>query len=123
MVMDASRPEQVAVHAYVNALPNPFPIQPAEEQAHILNGKPMIYCHVDSTNADAGRVWISWAAAGTGDADLELPLIRRQVKTVQVDGGETMMTVTSRSVRIHLRGEAKMAPPVLIIDRRGSTSQ
>lgn len=123
MVMDASRPEQIAVRAYVHALPNPFPMLPAAEHAHILSGKPVVYCHVDSTNTDAGRVWISWAAAGTGDADLELPVSRQQVETVQVDGSETKMTGTNGYVRIHLRGEPKMAPPLLLIDRGGSIRQ
>jgi len=117
IVMDASRPEQAAVRAYIRALPHPFPMQRADARITALGGRPVAFCHQDRTNADAGRVWILWAAAGTGSAEVELPCIREQIKRVLVDGTETLMTRTNGSVRIHLRGDSKMAPPVLVLDR------
>jgi hypothetical protein len=123
MVMDPSRPEQTAVKAYVQALPVPFPMQRADEQVTALSGVPVAFCHLDGTNTDAGRVWVLWATAGSGDAEVEVPSIREQAKTVQVDGTETMMTRTNGRLRFHLRGDTKMAPPVLVVDRATVSGQ
>jgi hypothetical protein len=117
IVMDASPPEQAAVRAYLQALPQPFPIQRADAQITALGGRPLAFCHQDHTNSDAGRVWILWAAAGTGDAEVEVPCIQEQITTVLVDGTETVMTRANGRLRIHLRGDSKMAAPVLLIDR------
>jgi hypothetical protein len=117
MVMDASRPEQTAVRAYVRALPDPFPMQRADDRVRILSGTPVVFRHRDSTNADAGCVWIVWAAAGTGDAEVELPVVRQKLKAVQLDGTESRIASANGRVRIQLRGETKMAPPILLIDR------
>jgi hypothetical protein len=117
VVMDASRPEQAAVRAYIRGLPQPFPMERADAQITGLAGRPVAFCHEDDTNSEAGRVWVLWAAAGTGDADLEVPCIREQIKTVRVDGSEDVTTSSKGRLRIHLRGDSKMAPPVLLIDR------
>lgn len=117
MVMDASLPEQTAVRAYVRALPNPFPMQRAEDQARVVSGTAAVFCHPEGTNSEAGRVWVLWATAGTGDAQVELPILRTEARAVQVDGVEAILPSASRRVQVHLRGETKMAPPVLVIDR------
>ena len=117
MVMDGSRPERTAVRAYIRVLPNPFPMQRANDRVRALSGAPVVFCHPDDTNAEAGRVWVLWATAGTGDAEVELPATRKQVKAVLIDGTESSMAVTNGRLRVHLRGESKMAPPVLLIDR------
>jgi hypothetical protein len=117
MVMDASPPERVAVRAYIRALPNPFPLQRAADRVNVRSGTPVVFCHEDSTNADAGCVWVLWATAGTGDAVVEIPVIRERVQVVQVDGTETTPPAANRLLRLQLRGESKMAPPVLVIDR------
>jgi Glycoside hydrolase family 44 len=117
IVMDASRPEQTAVRAYIRALPDPFPMERADARIMALAGRPVVFCHQDHTNADAGRVWILWAGAGTGDAEVELPCVREQIRAVRVDGTESVLTVTNRQLRIHLSGDSKMAPPVLVIDQ------
>jgi hypothetical protein len=117
MVMDASRVEQTAVRAYIRVLPNPFPMQRANDRVRALSGTPVVFCHPDNTNADAGRVWVLWATAGTGDAEVELPTLRKQVRAVLIDGTENVMAVTNEHLRIHLLGESKMAPPVLLVDR------
>lgn len=123
MVMDASGPEQSAVRAYIGALPNPFPMERANERVTVLGGTPVVFCHQDSAEMDAGRVWVLWAAAGTDDAEVELPVVRQQVQAVQVDGTEHTLSGAGGRLRIRLRGEAKMAPPVLLIDRPvGTTS-
>jgi hypothetical protein len=116
-VMDASPPEQTSVRAYIRALPRPFPMERADARITALAGQPLAFYHQDHTNTDAGRVWIVWAAAGTGSAEVELPCIREQTKTVLVDGTEAVMKVTNGRLRIHLRGDSKMAPPILVIDR------
>jgi len=117
VVMDASSPEQLAVRAYIRALPNPFPMQRADDRVTALSGAAVSFCHLDNTNADAGRVWILWAAADTGDAEVVVPCVREQVRRVLVDGSETLLSRTNASVRIHLSGDKKMAPAVLLIDR------
>ena len=117
VVMDASGPEQVAVRAYTQALPDPFPMQRANDRVTILSGTPVAFYHPDTTNTNAGVVWILWAAARTGDAELAIPCLRPQVKQVSVDGTEAMVTKTNNLLRIHLRGDDKMPPPVLVIDR------
>jgi hypothetical protein len=118
-VMDASPLEQLAVRTYVQALPDPFPMQRADDRVTALSGTAVSFCHLDNTNADAGRVWILWAAAGTGDAEAGVPCVRKQVRRMLVDGSETMMTGTNGLLRIHLPGDKKMSPPVLLIDRPG----
>jgi len=129
MVMDASRAEQAAVRAYIETLPDPFPMRRANDLVKPLKGKPVVFCHFDSTKVDAGRVWVAWAVAGTGDAEVEFPCqsrgeggvpmrdSERFIKAVQVDGAQMIMTPTNNCLRIHLRGDAKMAPPVVLIDR------
>jgi hypothetical protein len=117
VVMDASRPEQIAVRAYLRALPDPFPMRPAGDRITVLSGRPIAYCHLDSNATNAGRVWVLWATADSGPADLEIPCLRDQAKLIQVDGAETMLTRTNDHLRIHLQGDRKMAPPVLLIDR------
>ena len=97
-------------------------MQPANDQARALSGTPVVFCHRDGTNADAGRVWVLWAAAGTGDAEVELPTVRKQVRIVQIDGAEDILAGTDEHSRVHLRGESKMAPPVLLIDRAAPVS-
>ncbi len=117
VVMDASPPEQVAVRAYIRALPDPFPMQPAKDRVVTFSGTPVIYCHLDNTNLTAGRVWILWAAAGTGDAEVGVPCVQHQVRTVSFDGREIVETSANGDLRVHLPGDKKMAPPVLLIDR------
>lgn len=122
MVMDASEPEQSAVRAYIRALPNPFPMERANDRATALGGTPVVFCHPDSAEVDAGRVWVLWAAAGTGDAEEELPIVRQEIRAVQTDGTEHTLSGAGGRLRIRLRGEAKMAPPILLIDRPEGTT-
>lgn len=119
VVMDASPPEQLAVRAFLRALPDPFPMQRADDRVTALSGTAVSFCHLDSTNNDAGRVWVLWAAAGTGDAEAGVHCVRKEVRRLLVDGSETVMTRTNSLLRIHLQGDKKMAPPVLLIDRPG----
>ena len=122
VVMDASATEQLAVRAYIQALPDPFPMQGADDRVTTLSGTSVSFCHLDNTNADAGRVWIMWSAAGTGDAEVGVPSVRKDVRRLLVDGSETMMTRTNGLLRIHLPGDKKMATPVLLIDRSGPSN-
>ena len=116
-VMDASAPERPAVRAYVNALPNPFPMAPALDSIRVVRGKAAAFRHQDSPAAGAGQVWIAWAMAGAGDAVLEVPVLRQRVQVVSVDGPSEMVLPTQGWVRLYLPGDAKMAPGRLVVDR------
>jgi hypothetical protein len=118
-VMDASAPERAAVRAYVDALPNPFPMTPALSEVQVVSGKAAVFRHWDSPAADARQVWIAWAVAGAGDAVLEVPVLRQRVKVLSVDGhSETVLPLQGR-VRVYLPGDAKMTPGKLVVDRTG----
>lgn len=117
MVMDASPKEQVAVRAYIRSLPQPFPMERTTDQLKRVNGQPVAFRHQDGTNLDAGCVWVLWAAADTGDAEVEIHSLREHVKLIQVDGTETEVGSPNHIQRIRLPGDKKMAPPVLLIDR------
>lgn len=120
VVMDASAPERVAVRTYIRALPDPFPMRRADERVTALSGRPVIFCHSDGTGDEAGRVWILWATAGTGGAEVELPCVRAQAKLLRIDGTETLVKSTNGLVSIAMHGDTKMAPPVLVVDRTTS---
>jgi hypothetical protein len=123
MVMDASAPEQAPVRAYVHALPNPFPMERAHDRITTLSGTAVVFCHRDNAEGDTGCVWVLWAAAGTGDAEVELPTIHQQVKVVQIDGTADAISGSNGRIRIKLRGDSKMAPPVLLIDRPNAVEE
>ncbi len=116
MVMDASPPEQDAVRAYIRALPDPFPMLRATGKVKVLHGRVVAFCHPDDASP-RGRAWVLWATPGTGDAEVEVPCIGEQVKTVAVDGTETPVPTTNGHLRVQLRGDGEMAPPVLVVDR------
>jgi len=136
-VMDASKPEQAAVRAYTKALPDPFPMLPADTQIKVLNGKATAFRHPDRSQATAsspltkggprgvssaqptGQVWVLWAKAKTGAAEVEVPVRHSPVEIVTIDGRSQPMTAVSGKVRVRLLGDEKMAPPVLLIDRPG----
>ena len=117
MVMDGSRAEQTAVRAYIRVLPDPFPMQRDDDRVRAMSGAPVVFCHADNTNTDAGRVWVLWATAGTGDAEVELPDHSQASQGRSIDGTESSMAATNGHRRVHLVGESKMAPPVLLVDR------
>jgi hypothetical protein len=116
-VMDASVPEQKAVRAYVQALPNPFPMLPATKEVSTLKGQVAAFRHPDGPEPLAGQVWVLWAMAGSGDAIVELPAIRNAVTQIGVDGASQVLTANANRVRVVLRGDKKMAPGVLVVDR------
>jgi DNA-nicking Smr family endonuclease len=116
-VMDASDREQTAVRAYVRALPWPFPMKPADAEVKVLRGRVAAFQHADSETPGAGRVWVLWAVANTGPAQVEIPVWRERVTLVQVDGSQSVTTVSAHRLLLDLKGDSKMAPPVLLIDR------
>ena len=116
-VMDASRQEQTAVRAYVRALPWPFPMKTADSEVKILRGHAAVFRHPDDERPEAGQVWILWAIAGTGDARVEVPVRRIQVRLVQADGSESITSAPGHQLRLELNGDRKMPPPVLVLDR------
>ena len=117
-VMDASPPEQKAVRAYVDALPNPFPMLEASNEVVVVRGQIAAFRHPDGAEPEAGQVWIVWPLANTGDATVEIPVRRFQVRMVPVDGASRTLASSNGRVRLDLKGDPKMAAPVLLIDRR-----
>ncbi len=117
VVMDASPAEQKAVRAYVSALPNPFPMLEASNEATVVQGQVSVFRHPDGAEPNAGQVWVVWVLANTGDATVEIPARRPQVRVVSVDGESRSFTASNGSVRLELKGDAKMSPAVLVIDR------
>jgi hypothetical protein len=117
-VMDACPAEQVAVRGYVEALPNPFPMCRMSNQVDILSGRAMVYWHPgsDQPAPGSGGVWVLWAEAGAGNAVVSVPVERAQAILRQVDGTSRFVSTAKGRVRIDLRGDAKMPPPVLLID-------
>jgi hypothetical protein len=115
-VMDASKKEQAAVHAYVQALPDPFPMVPSTSRVKALHGHVTAFRHPDRGSKTDG-VWVLWAVAGTGSAEAEIPVAHNIVETVTIEGTRSTLKAAAHRVRIHLAGDEKMAPPVIVIDR------
>jgi hypothetical protein len=116
-VMDASPVEQSAIRTYVDTLPSPFPMFRMSNQVEVLSGQATAFWHPDQPASAAGGVWTLWADAGTGDATVSIPLNRGEAILRRVDGSTQIMRGDQGRVRIPLRGDAKMAPPTLVIDR------
>ena len=88
-VMDASSREQAAVRAYIRTMPWPFPMLPADDQVKVVHAQAAAFRHLDGPDPAAGQVWILWAVAGQGDAQVEVPVLRDRVTLVQVDGSRS----------------------------------
>jgi hypothetical protein len=116
-VMDASEPERAAVRAYVRTLPWPFPMRPADAEVKVQGGSAVAFRHPDGKRSEAGQVWILWAVADSGDAQVEVPVTRPQVTLVGVDGLESIANAPDHRLTIVLRGDPKMPPPVMVVDR------
>jgi hypothetical protein len=116
-VMDASKTEQAAVKAYVQALPWPFPMSSADTNLQVLRGIATAFRHRDGATPDAGQVWVLWAVAGTGDALVEGPVTRQRVMIVHVDGTTAEREAPNHRLTVELKGDRKMAPPILVVDR------
>ena len=116
-VMDASVREQAAVRGYVGALPWPFPMRPADSEVRPLRGHLRAFRHTDAGGTDAGQVWVLWAVAGAGPARAEVPALRARVTLVHVDGTKSEASARGGRITVELEGDAKMAPPVLVVDR------
>jgi hypothetical protein len=115
--MDASPLEQKAVRAYVDALPNPCPMLKASNEVTVVQGRIAAFRHPDDVESDAGQVWVIWPLADTGDATVEIPVQRPQVQVVSVDGQFRNVIASDGRVRLELKGDSKMAPALLVIDR------
>ncbi len=116
-VMDASPSDHAAVKAYVAALPHPFPMRPAEADVRVVRGQARAFRHPDGAGPGAGCVWVFWAVADTGDARVDVPAAGERVTLVHVDGSKTASQASDHRVIVELKGDKKMAPPVLVIDR------
>ena len=117
VVMDASPLEQVAVRAYVSALPNPFPMLEASNEIVVVRGQIATFRHPEGAAPDAGQVWVVWPLANSGNATVEIPVRRPEVQVVSVNGTSQTITADQGRVRFELKGDSKMSPGVLILDR------
>jgi hypothetical protein len=116
-VMDACPREQIAVGSYIRVLPNPFPMHPANKEVSVLQGQVAAFTHPDGPELEAGQVWVVWALANTGPATIEIPTRQPHSEATSVDGRRRILEPVNGRVRLELRGDAKMAPPVLLVDR------
>jgi len=116
-VMDASPLEQLAVRAYIDALPYPFPILRMSNQVAILSGRANVFWHPDRAQPPREGVWILWAEAGAGEAGVSIPIDHPKAVLRQLDGTESIARATNGCVTICLPGDPKMARPVLVLDR------
>jgi hypothetical protein len=118
-VMDPSKEERAAVKAYIAALPNPFPMAPADSEVKGISGRASAFRHLDGAAPDAGQVWIVWPVAGTGDGRVQIPVVHDHVKIVGVDGTETLQDAkqTDHKITLELKTDAKMAAGFLVVDR------
>lgn len=128
VVMDASAPEQVAVRTYTRILPNPFPMILSTDKVKVLSGQVAAYRHpqnVDghpvstakASRVKTGQVWVIWSLAGKGDAIVEFPVYNQRVEVFSIDGRSQMVTAVKQRVRLHLKGDSKMAPPLIVMDK------
>jgi len=122
-VMDASERERAAMHGYVQALPRPFPMWPADAEVKVTNGRAVAFAHLDGDKPEAGQVWVLWAVADTGDARVTVPVIHERVDMISVGGVKTSRRASDHRLTVDLKGDGKMPPPVLVVDRptRGKT--
>ncbi|MCA9258747.1 MAG: hypothetical protein KDA61_06090 [Planctomycetales bacterium] len=116
-VMDASPPEQIAVRTYIEALPDPFPMKPAEQLLSVGKGDVSAFRHLDGNEPADGAVWVVWARAGTGDAMATIPVVRESVEVFDVEGRRREAIAREGYVALALEGDDKMAPPLIVVDR------
>ena len=105
------------VKSYVRALPQPFPMRRAASEARLLGGRAAVFRHPDGSVPGDGQVGVLWAVAGSGNSKVEAPVVRGQVTVVQVDGSRTAVPAPSGRLAVALKGDPRMAPPVMAIDR------
>lgn len=118
-VMDASPEEQVAVRLYVKYLPDPFPMRDAKEKVRLLTGEASVYVHDDAAGEPGagGRVWIAWAKPGAGGAEIEIPVANDAALVVDTTGHEETGRPTGGTVRLQLRLDKSIPPPLIVVDR------
>ncbi|HXE53337.1 MAG TPA: hypothetical protein VN541_09995, partial [Tepidisphaeraceae bacterium] len=63
------------------------------------------------------------AVADSGDVQVVIPVHHPRVRLVSVDGRETPLSSVNGKVTVRLEGDAKMPPPVLMIDQAAQTTQ
>jgi hypothetical protein len=54
-----------------------------------------VFRHSDADEPGAGQVWVLWASADSGDAQVEVPVWRERVARVRVDGSEAFASASA----------------------------
>ncbi len=116
VVMDASPAERVAVRAYIQVLPNPFPMIPASKEISVTRGQAVAFKHPVTDDSKTRAVWVIWPVANTGDASVEVPVTASLVNIVGVDGRTNTVSSSAGKVSLQLKGDKKMAPGLLVLD-------
>ena len=65
--------------------------------------------HLDGAGSESGQVWVLWAVADQGDAQVEVPVARDRVTLVQVDGSKTEHHPSGHGLTVNLRVTVKCA--------------
>jgi len=117
VVMDASVPEQIAIKTWIQTLPDPFPLHPANGQVTAISGHATAFLHEDRAGPHKGKVWVAWANADGREADIEIPVQEKHATLLTTDGRTREAVVNNGRIRIKLKGDSKIAQPVLIVDR------
>jgi len=117
VIMDASEPEQISVKAFVEALPDPFPMLPSTDAIEVIQGEVFAFRHPDSDDTGGGQVWVVWAKPDTGGATVIIPTTQAKVLVIGVDGTKKVTQTPGHELRLTLQGDAVMAPPVIVVDR------
>jgi hypothetical protein len=89
----------------------------ADTEVKLLRGRAAAFRHPDGDLPESGQVWVLWAIADSGDASVEVPVSRERVTLVRVDGSESVMRATGHRLTLELKGDRKMGPPVILVDR------
>jgi hypothetical protein len=112
-VMDASEPERIAVRTYARALPAPFPMVPAEADIKVTGGEVAAFRHPEP---NGGSIWVLWSKTSK-PAEVEIPVRKPEVELLHVDGRSVRQPGVNERLVLRLEGDAKMSPPILVIDR------
>ena len=116
-VMDASAPERAAVRAYVRALPWPFPMEPADAAVKVRRGRVAAFRHPDGEQAKAGQVWMLGPSPTPATRKWKCPSRMSGSRSCRWTARKPSRPTADHRLTLELKGDRKMAPPVMVVDR------